>query len=122
MATIDELENRVRYVESEVEGEKAVTRGVFEQSVRNGAVLQSLRSDLGTLTARTDYIAQEVLQHTAALRNHGTLLAAMQRDVTALRNDATELRRDVEAINARLDRIETSVAAILAAVAPRNPA
>jgi chromosome segregation ATPase len=112
MANIEELENRVRYVESEVEGEKLVTRSVLEQSTRNGAVLHSLRSELGTLTARADYVVQEVVQNTAALRNHGTLLTMLQRDVTALRNDVTELRRGQEEIHCRLDRMEQNIAAI----------
>jgi chromosome segregation ATPase len=136
MATIDELERRVRFVESEVEGEKAVTRSVYEQSVRNGDQLGALRSEVATarvdiqaMTSRVDHVAQEVVQNTAALRNHGTLLTILQQDVTALRGDAIELRRGQEAINARLDgmdvrldRMESSIATILAAVTPRGSA
>ncbi len=138
-------------MESEVIGEKAVTRSVFEQSVRNGDQLGALRSEVATakvdiqaLTSRSDHVVQEVVQNTAALRNHGTLLALLQQDVSALRLDATELRRGQEAINVRLDqmqadvdarfdrlesnvaarfdRLESNVAAILAVVAPRKPA
>lgn len=36
MATIDELERRVRELSSDVEGEKAVTRRVSQQAARNG--------------------------------------------------------------------------------------
>ncbi len=67
-----------------------------------------------------DHIVQEVIQNTAVLRNHGTLLTLLQQDVSALRSDATELRRGQEAINARLDQLQENVAAILAAVTPRT--
>jgi hypothetical protein len=126
-------------LESEVVGEKAVTRSVFEQSVRNGDQLGALRSEVATakvdiqaLTSRSDYVVLEVIRNTAALSNHGTLLTVLQQDVGALRLDATELHRGQEAINVRLDqmqadvdarfdRLESNVAAILAAVTPRNP-
>jgi predicted nucleic acid-binding Zn-ribbon protein len=134
MVTTEGLEHRVQYVESELEGEKLVTRRVLEQSVRNGDQLGALRSEVATarvdiqaLTSRMDHIAGEVVQNTAALRNHGTLLTLLQQDVAALRSDATEMRRGQEAINvrldhvdARLDRMESNVGAILAAVAPRT--
>jgi hypothetical protein len=123
-------------LESEVVGEKAVTRSVYEQSVRNGDVLNALRGEVATgrvdisaLGSQVDHVVQEMIQNTAALRNHGTLLTLMQQDVGALRSDATELRRGQEAINLRLDqlesrfdRLESNVAAILAAVTPHNPA
>jgi chromosome segregation ATPase len=141
MATIEELDRRVQYVESEIEGEKLVTRRVLEQSVRNGDQLGALRSevvtarvDIQALTSRMDHIAGEVVQNTAALRNHGTLLTMLQQDAAALRSDATELRNGQEAINVRLDhvdtrldrmesnigRMESNIAAILAAVTPRT--
>ena len=48
MATIDELENRVRELSSDVEGEKAVTRQVYAQAVRNGDQIGALRSEVAT--------------------------------------------------------------------------
>jgi chromosome segregation ATPase len=146
--TTDELERRVQYFESEIEGEKLVTRRVLEQSVRNGDQVGALRSEVATarvdiqaLASQMDHIAGEVVQNTAALRNHGTLLTMLQQDVVALRSDATELRRGQEAMNVRLDhvdtrldrmesniaavdtclgRMESNVAAILGAVTPRT--
>jgi len=142
------LEHRVQYVQSEIEGEKLVTRRVLEQSVRNGDQLGALRSEVATarvdiqaLTSGMDHLVGDVVQNTAALHNHGTLLKMLQQDVAALRSDATELRRGQEAINVRLDhvdtrldrmesnidrmesnvdRMESNIAAILAAVTPRT--
>jgi predicted nucleic acid-binding Zn-ribbon protein len=114
MTTIEELERRVQYVESEIEGEKLVTRRVLEQSVRNGDQLGALRSEVATarvdiqaLTAGMGHLVGDVVQNTAALHNHGTLLKMLQQDVAALRSDATELRRGQEAINVRLDNVDT---------------
>jgi chromosome segregation ATPase len=123
MAAIEELEHRVRYVESEIEGEKLITRRVYDQAVRNGDQIGALRSEVATarseiatarldiqaLTSRIDHIAQEVVQNTAALRNHGTLLTLLQQDVTALRNDATALRRGQEELHVRIDQMHVRI-------------
>jgi chromosome segregation ATPase len=136
MAITDELDTRVRYLESEVEGEKAVTRHVLEQAIRNGDVLNALRSETATtrldliaLTSRVDHVAGDVTVANAALRSHGNLLNVLRQDVTTIRQDVTALRRDVEVVNTRFDAvdarlatIEANIAAILTAVAPRNPA
>jgi chaperonin cofactor prefoldin len=105
----------MRYIESEVEGEKPITRTVLEQSIRNGAQLDALRSEVATsrvdiqaLGARVDAIIGDLVQNTAAIRNHGTLLTMVQQDVVVLRSDATELRRGQEAISARIDRLEST--------------
>jgi chromosome segregation ATPase len=149
MATIGELENRVRFLASEVEGEKPVTRTVLEQAIRNGDVMNAVRSEVATMrvdllaiTSRTDHIAGDVAVGNAALRNHGILLTMLQQDMGAIRGDVTLLRRDMEAVNgrldetnarldetnarldetnSRLDRMEHNIAIILAAVVPGNP-
>ena len=121
MVTMDELDIRVRVLEDEVAGEKPVTRHVLEQAIRNGDVLNAVRSEAATtrldligLTSRVDHIAGDVTVANAALRSHGTLL-------NVLRQDVTTLRQEVGQINHRLDAIERNVTAILAAVAPGNP-
>jgi chromosome segregation ATPase len=146
MATVDELENRVRELASEIEGEKAVTRQVYAQSVRNGDQIGALRSEVATgrvdiqaMTSRVDHMVTEVVQGTAMLRSHGLRLESLTRDVGLLRNEVTALRRGQEELHvrvdqaqadvtARLDRqdsrleaMERNIAAILAAVVPGNP-
>lgn len=135
-AISDELDTRVRYLESEVEGEKAVTRHVLEQAIRNGDVLNAVRSetsiarlDLIALTSRVDHIAGDVTVANATLRSHGNLLNVLRQDVTTIRQDVTALRRDVEArldaMDARLDAIDARLAAIdarLNAIDPRHDA
>jgi DNA anti-recombination protein RmuC len=120
VATIEELEKRVRYVESEVEGEKLITRRVYDQAVRNGDQLAALRSEIATAKVdiqatgpRVDHIAQEVVQNTAALRNHGTLLTMLQQDVGTIRSDVTALRRGQEELHVRLDRMQEETSARL---------
>jgi chromosome segregation ATPase len=111
---IDELERRVRTLEEEAEGEKAVTRQVLEQSIRNGDYLLALRSevasvrvDLHALTSRVDHIAGDVVQANAALVSHGRRL--------------NTLTQDVREIRTRLDGMDTKLDAVLAALAPRDP-
>lgn len=58
VATVSELENRVRELSGDVEGERLVTRRVYEQAVRNGDQLLALRNEAVALTARTDHVGQ----------------------------------------------------------------
>jgi hypothetical protein len=114
---------------------KAVTRQVLEQSIRNGAYLLALRSevasfrvDLHAPTSRVDHIAGDVVQANATLGSHGRRLNTLAQDLTALRNETTALRRgvgalqeDIGRIDTKLERVVDDVAAIRAAVAPRDP-
>jgi hypothetical protein len=86
-------------VEAEIRSEKDVSHAVLEQTIRNGAAINVLRSDVERLTADMAVVKSE-------LHSHGPRLDALTRDAGLLRNDATALRRDIEAMNARLDRIE----------------
>jgi chromosome segregation ATPase len=114
MAAIDELENRVREISSEVEGEKAVTRQVYMQSIRNGDQIGALRCevanarvDIQNLTSQTEHMVGEVVQSTALVRSHGLRLEALTRDIGLLRNDVTALRRGQEELHVRVDGLET---------------
>ncbi len=149
LATIDGLENRTRFLESEVEGEKTVTRHVLRQASLNA-------DDLGALKTGVRHLEEQMVLVNAALNTQGGRITLLAQDVTMIRQDVTALRRDMEAANARLDRqdsrldamdnrldtiesrlermdnrldtmdnrlsaIERNVAAILAAVAPGGP-
>ena len=58
--TIDELENRIRFIESEVEGEKAVTRHVLRQASLNA-------DDLGALKTGVRHLEEQMVLTNAAL-------------------------------------------------------
>jgi chromosome segregation ATPase len=109
MASIDELDNRVRELGSDVEGEKAVTRQVYLQAVRNGDALRAVQMAVTEMTSRIDHVVHEVIQNTSAQRSHGARLETLTRDVKALRNEATELRRGQEETNARIDRLDAKL-------------
>jgi chromosome segregation ATPase len=123
MVRIEELEQRVREVGSEVEGEKLVTRRLYDQAVRTADQVGALRSEVGTarvdiqaVGSQVDHMAHEVVQVSAALRTHGLRLESLTRDIGLLRNDASELRRGQEEIHVRLDRHEERLDALQAAV------
>jgi chromosome segregation ATPase len=91
----------------------------LEQAIRNGDVLNAVRSetatarlDLISLTSQLHHIAGDVTMANAALRSHGNLLNVLRQDVTTIRQDVTALRRDVEVINARLDAMDTRFDAV----------
>jgi len=121
---LPEVDARLCSLESEVEGEKAVTRHVLEQSIRNGDVLLALRSevasfriDLHALTSRADHIAGDVVQANAALKSHGRRLDVLTQDVR-------EIRTRLDGMDARIGGMDAKLDAVLAAVralAPRDP-
>jgi chromosome segregation ATPase len=149
MATIDELESRMRFVEADIASEKEISLATLQQAVRNGAALSNLRTEAGATTQRIDQLVADAAVANSTLRHHSTLLTVLQQDVTAFRHDVTALRRGQEELHhrldgidarldrqdtrfdgmdgrldrtdARLDRMEQNIAAILAAVAPGNP-
>ena len=132
---------RLRIFDSEIAGEKLVTRHVLTQAQHNADDLAEIKTQLRHF--RDDM----VLVKAAQVAQGGTLNILLQ-DVTALRNDATELRRGQEAMNARLDaelgemnrkldaglgemnrrldvelgQMNRKLDAILAAVSPHGPA
>lgn len=128
MTTVDELDYRTRFLESEVEGEKTVTRHVLRQAGFNA-------DDLGALRTEVRRLNEQMVLANAALTTQGGRLTLLTQDVTALRQDTTALRRGQEeihirldrqdarldAVEGRLDRMERNIAAILAAVAPGSP-
>jgi chromosome segregation ATPase len=106
MATIDELESRMRFVEADIASEKEVSLATLQQAVRNGAALSNLRTELGATTHRIDQMVADAAVANSTLRHHSTLLTVLQQDVTAFRHDVTALRRGQEELHHRLDGID----------------
>lgn len=138
MPTIDDLDDRTRYLESEIEGEKAVTRHVLQQATLNA-------DDLATLKTGVRQVGEQMFVVNATLATHATRLNVLTQDVQLIRQQMTALRRELAAagsdiarrldgaagrfdvlerrlgtfensVAARLDAIERNVAAILTAV------
>jgi hypothetical protein len=122
MVTADELDSRIRYLEGEVEGEKAVTRHVLTQASLNA-------DDLGTLKTQVRHLTEQMVLVNAALSTHGLRLNVLTQDVTMLRQEVTVLRSEMDrrfdALErnhaARFDAVERNIALILAAVMPPAP-
>lgn len=109
MVTIDELAERMRFVETDMRSEKDFARTQLEQSIRNGGALASL-------TARFDQLAGDASAARGELRMHSTILPILQQDVSAIRQDVTALRRGQEELHARIDRLEIDLNAKLDAI------
>jgi chromosome segregation ATPase len=106
MATIDQLDDRTRYLESEIEGEKLVTRHVLRQVSLNADDLGTYKTDLVALKTEVRHMTEHMVVANAALTTHGMRLEMLTRDVGLLRLDVTALRRGQEELHVRLDRHE----------------
>ena len=91
-----ELERRMRTLEEEVEGEKAVTRYVLTQARLNG-------DDLIVMKATLSHVSDDMVLVKATLQNQGTRLNGLTRDATLLRQDVTHLRQDMEELRMHMD-------------------
>jgi chromosome segregation ATPase len=105
MVLIEDLDMRLRIFESEIEGEKLVTRHVLTQARLNA-------DDLAEIKTKLRHFGDDIVLIKAAQLAQGTTMNIVLQDVTALRTDATELRRGLEATNARLDATNARLDAI----------
>jgi hypothetical protein len=76
--TREEFEALRRELTGEVEGEKAVTRHILEQTQRNG-------DDLGTVKSRLDHLAGDMAIIKADLGRHGRMLDVLAQDMRMIR-------------------------------------
>jgi chromosome segregation ATPase len=86
--TREEFDGRTRVLESEVEGEKLVTRHILEQTQRNG-------DDLAAVKARVDHLSIDVALVRGAITGHTALLSVLVQDVGQLRQEVGGARRDI---------------------------
>ncbi len=125
----EELERRVTTAESEIEGEKLVSRYAIEQSARSTeaflglrsevAALRSevaaLRTDIAVVAARVDHLGGEAAVTRASLIRHGRALDVLQQDVGGLRNDMIAIRQDMatrQELAAMRDELRSETAAM----------
>jgi len=90
--TREEFEAFKRELTGEVEGEKAVTRHILEQTQRNGDDLAAVRSELGimrsefaTVKSRLDHLAGDAAVIKADLGRHGRMLDVLAQDMRIIR-------------------------------------
>jgi hypothetical protein len=69
----------------EVEGEKVVTRHIFEQSRRNGDGLAAVKSELEAIKSRLDHHDGEFALLKSVLTTHTALLNVLVQDVGMIR-------------------------------------
>jgi hypothetical protein len=112
--TREEFERRMRVLEGEVTGEKHVTRHILEQTMRNGGDLAAVRVEIATLRLQAERAAGDIALIKAAQSSQGSLLNVLTRDTRAMRAEMGDVRQ-------KLDALTDDVAAIRAAVVPRDP-
>ena len=83
--TREEFEAFKRELKGEVEGEKAVTRHILEQTHRNGDDLGSIKSRLDRVEARIDHIAGDTVVLRADLGRVVRMLDVLVQDIRLIR-------------------------------------
>jgi hypothetical protein len=92
MATLDDLNDRVRFLESEVAGEKVVTRHILEQVSHNSTDLAVFRSET---TRALDQLRGDMALVKAAQISQGGALNILVQDVRELRTVLNAQAQDV---------------------------
>jgi chromosome segregation ATPase len=89
------IEARVRVIENEITGEKAVTRHVLQQAGHNRDDIAAIHVDLATLKLQADRMGSELVLIKAAQTSHGSLLNVLSQDIRELRTETADIRRDL---------------------------
>jgi hypothetical protein len=138
MATLDELSSKTRYLEMEIEGEKTLTRHIFDSTRRHAEELSALRVEIATLRLVNERIGGDVALVKTAQISQGQMLNILVQDVREIRTrldgmehklgrlDGIEHRLDgvehrLDGVEHRLDGIEHKLDMLLAAIGPANP-
>lgn len=97
----------MRYLESEIEGEKLVTRNILQRAQRNGADIAAARTDIGRMDVKVDDVVSRLTLIEAAQISQGQMLNILVQEARAVRAELTEMK--------------AMLGTILAAVTPPNP-
>jgi hypothetical protein len=57
----DDMNDRIRFLESEMAGEKVVTRHILEKTQHNGDDIAAVRTDITRLDLKVDRMANDVV-------------------------------------------------------------
>jgi flagellar capping protein FliD len=105
----DEMNDRIRFLESEMAGEKVVTRHILEKTQRNGDDIATVRTDITRLDLKIDRMANDVAVVKGAQMGQGTMLNILVQDVREMR---TRLEAFEQGITIRFDAVDTRFDAI----------
>jgi hypothetical protein len=94
----DELEDRVREIINDVEGENRVSRYILEQCQRNGAHIAAVRVDFQTMGVRIDRMHGDVVESRTSLNKLNIVI----QDIRELRQENAEVNRKLDVILAVL--------------------
>jgi septal ring factor EnvC (AmiA/AmiB activator) len=102
----DDMNDRIRFLESEMAGEKVVTRHILEMAQRNGADIAAVRVDLATLKLQVDRMGSDVNLVKAALTSQTGILNVLVQDVRGMRTEMGEVRAKLDRMDARFDGLD----------------
>jgi hypothetical protein len=119
----NDFESRLRFIESEVEGEKALTRHLFKNASGNGDQIAAIRVEITTLQLQAERAAGNVELIKTMQVTQGTMLNILTQDVREIRTEMGqihaqmgemrmemgEMRTEMGETRMRLDAMERSI-------------
>jgi hypothetical protein len=112
----DDMNDRIRFVESEMAGEQVVIRHVLEKTQRNGDDIAAVRTDITRLDLKIDRVANDVAVVKGAQMGQGTMLTILVQDVREMRTRLEAFERGVtirfDAVDTKFSKIDTRFDAV----------
>src|SRR5215470_9675723 len=100
--TREEFERRIGVLQSEIEGEKRVTRHVLEQARLNG-------DDLAAMKAQLSHVTYDMVLVKAALDSHGNRLNVLTQDVREIRLEMGQMRAEMDQTRMEMGEMRTEM-------------
>ena len=91
----EDLAQHVRTIESDVEGERHVTRRVLEHLQQINSELATGRGAADTLALHVNRLADDMSVVKATLVRHGRALDVLQQDVRQMRSEMASMREEL---------------------------
>ena len=100
---------RLNVVEREVEGEKAVTRHILEQTRHNSGDLAALRVEMKEVRIDVKGIRGEIKEMRGEMTDMRGEITGMRGEMTGMHRELTDVRGELTDLKGRVGRVEAKV-------------
>jgi chromosome segregation ATPase len=109
-----DFESRLRSIESEVEGEKALTRHIFKKASGNDGEIAAIRVEITTLRLQAERAAGNVELVKTMQVSQGTMLNILAQDVREIRTEIGQMNAQMGEMRMEMGEMSTEIGGIRA--------